>query len=208
MLGSNCAQGFMGPETLYLRAQAIDFVDDVTRDMLTEQQHIIPDMSFTSDGTLMRWMFAAEDRGTNKRTMYPEFQIWRGDGSSYTRVNTTAGMQPTVTDHLNVYEYVLADPWPVQDGDILGIFLPKDKDNTRLSLYFQESTGPVNYIQDTSGALYTFFTAGADVISLNLLPLVVVEFSELSCISITMKTCLPLMFSQSNKHFTICHHIW
>ena len=167
----------MEPEALYLRARAIDFVDDVTRDMLDEQQHIIPDMSFTSDGTLMRWRFAAEDRGTNKRTMYPEFQIWRGDGSSYTRVNTTAGMQPTVTDHLNVYEYVLADPWPVQDGDILGIFLPKDKDITRLSLYFQESTGPVNYIQEeTPSALDSFSIAGADV--MNLLPLVVVEFSE------------------------------
>ena len=162
----------MEPEALYLRARAIDFVDDVTR--LAEQQHIIPDMSFTSDGTLMRWRFAAEDRGTNKRTMYPEFQIWRGDGSSYTRVNTTAGMQPTVTDHLNVYEYVLADPWPVQDGDILGIFLPVDG-NTRLSLYFQESTGPVNYIQDTSSALNTSFT---NVMNMNLLPLVVVEFSE------------------------------
>ena len=40
----------MDPEALYLRAQAIDFVDDVTHDMLDEQQHIIPDMSFTSDG--------------------------------------------------------------------------------------------------------------------------------------------------------------
>ena len=165
----------MDPEALYLRARAIDFVDDVTRKMLAEQQHIIPDMSFTSDGTLMRWRFAAEDRGTNGRTMYPEFQIWRGDGSSYTRANTTAGMQPTVTDHLNVYEYVLADPWPVQDGDILGIFLPVNGD-TRLSLYFQESTGPVNYIQDTSSALDAFSIAGAEV--MNLLPLVVVEFSE------------------------------
>ena len=167
----------MDPEALYLRARAIDFVDDVTRDKLAEQQHIIPDMSFTSDGTLMRWRFAAEERGTNEGTMYPEFQIWRGDGSSYTRVNTTAGMPPTLTDHLNVYEYVLADPWPVQDGDILGIFLPVDGD-THLSLYFQESSGPVNYNQGTSSALDVFSTTGADVMNLNFLPLVVVEFSE------------------------------
>ena len=83
------------------------------------------------------------------------------------------GLEPqgcVCADHLNVYEYVLADPWPVQDGDILGIFLPVDGD-THLSLYFQESSGPVNYNQGTSSALDVFSTTGADVMNLNFLPL-------------------------------------
>ena len=72
--------------------------------------------------------------GSNSRELYPEIQVWRlsqnesdpqSSGDTYVKLasigNQTA---PRFSGYINVYEYVLETPWPVEEGDVLGYYQP------------------------------------------------------------------------------------
>ena len=136
------------------------------------QQTIIPDINFTTSGSVVRLTFAAQYR--ESATQYPELQVWRNMTGTFVKVGNTSNMEPVQTAYLNVYEYVLDPPLPVLAGDVLGIYQPPENES-RVHLTFLEDTGPVNWYRDsTSGPLDTFMIDTQT--QRNMLPLVAVAF--------------------------------
>ena len=78
----------------------------------------------------------------------PELQIWRNTGgSNYTRIGFSrlpAG--PLVS---NTTEYIPNPPLEFQEGDILGVYQPRNDDSTFV-IYNQEFNGPANYREGSS----------------------------------------------------------
>ena len=80
------------------------------------------------------------------KTRFLELQLWqKTSGNDYIRRNFSIiddGFNTTTVN--NVYEYSLNPPLEVQEGDILGLFQPREYESP-LAMYFQENSGPFNY---------------------------------------------------------------
>ena len=81
---------------------------------------VAPDLTFTTDGLLQKWMFVSED-DSSIRNGYPHFQVWRRTEQGFTAVGGTAthSSTPVRSGELNVYEYTLDPPAQVQSGDFV-----------------------------------------------------------------------------------------
>ena len=108
------------------------------------RQQITPDMKFTCDGVITSWIIGARLYPTNSH--YPEFQIWRNNGNSeYKKINgSVPELQSNLSTRINAY--TVLPPMPVQSGDILGIFIPK---NSIVSLFSETTNTPTNYYLPT-----------------------------------------------------------
>ena len=136
------------------------------------QQLIIPNMTFTRSGSVVRWTFAARFRAS--ATQYPELQVWRENTTGrYVKVGSTVNMEPIQTAYLNVYEYVLDPPLQVLAGDVLGIYQPSSR-NSRVHLLFFSDSNLVNWYTEVSTPQNSFMVTGSLIN--NVLPLVVVSF--------------------------------
>ena len=136
------------------------------------QQLIIPNMTFTSSGSVVRWTFAARYR--ESATQYPELQVWRESTTgTYVKVGSTGNTEPAETAYLNVYEYVLDPPLHVLAGDVLGIYLPSSA-NSRVQLLFLQNSSYVNWYMSASEPEDSFMVAGSQ--TNDVLPLVTVSF--------------------------------
>ena len=136
------------------------------------QQMIIPDISFTMSGSILKLTFAAQYR--QSATQYPELQVWRNMSGTFVKVGNTDNTEPVQTSYLNVYEYLLDPPLPVLAGDVLGIYQPPE-DESRVHLTFLRNTGPVNWYRDSAtGPLDTYVIDTQS--QKNMLPLVAVNF--------------------------------
>ena len=63
-------------------------------------QLIIPNMTFTRSGSVVRWTFAARYRAS--AAQYPELQVWRENTAGrYVKVASTGNVEPTQTAYLN-----------------------------------------------------------------------------------------------------------
>ena len=90
-----------------------------TRD---KRQQITPDMKFTCDGMITKWIIGAKWGGG--AALYPELQLWRKIGDdTYQKINGTLIAIETESDD-GIYEYDNFPPIPFQAGDILGVFIP------------------------------------------------------------------------------------
>ena len=163
----NCTGRFITRERLADKALFIpNFV------YMHGRQLIIPNMTFTSSGSVVRWTFAARYRAS--ATQYPELQVWRESTTgTYVKVGSTGNMEPAQTPYLNVYEYVLDPPLHVLAGDVLGIYQPSNR-NSRLQLSFLFDSNYVNWYTGVSGPQDSFMVAGSR--TNNVLPLVTVSF--------------------------------
>ena len=148
------------------------------------RQLIIPNMTFTRSGSVVRWTFAAQYSAS--ATQYPELQVWRENTTgTYVKVGSTGNMEPIQTAYLNVYEYVLDPPIQVLAGDVLGIYQPSSR-NGRVHLLFLSDSSHVNWYTEVSRPQDSFMVAGSKESSV--LPLVAVsfesegEFIHLDCI--------------------------
>ena len=105
-------------------------LDNVGGRMYTgRRQQITPDIRFTCDGMITKWIVGADWKispWSNKYRYYPEVQIWRSSGNNmYQKINGTLIIIDVETESENrVYEYDNFPPIPFQAGDILGVFLP------------------------------------------------------------------------------------
>ena len=107
-----------------------------------QQQRVFPDITFTSNGSITKWIVGA---GTGGGSSQPsELQIWRRSGSDYTKVGSTQLTAQSPTSNPNVYEYIPSPPLGFQEGDILGVY---QRDDSSIVPYYQESTGPENLRQ-------------------------------------------------------------
>ena len=153
------------------------------------QQRLFPDINFTCNGSITKWIVGAEDEDDKSLT---ELQIWRNTGgTSYTKAGFS--LLPSNTLSGTVAEYNLSTPLEFQEGDILGVYQPKH-DKSALVVYYQERDGPVNYREGNS-ALSTV-TLGRPENQYDY-PLVTVEISTGTFVS--QNILLILYFPCSNS---------
>lgn len=167
-----CASGFIDWETLTIGLQVRS---------RTQQQRIIPQLNFTCNGSLTKWIFAASWNGGNNHNLYPELQIWRPNSSdTYVKVqSSTVTLSQNLT---NRYEYIPSSPIKFQAGDIIGIFQPSQ---ARSRLYMQYYQGNIYsqlisyYFQTrTTSQFQSFSSTERRVMSEYILPLITVEISK------------------------------
>ena len=139
-IGQSCTDGFPTPEELRQKALEVNINSVVARD---RQQRVFPDITFTCNGSITKWIVGA---GTGGGSSPPsELQIWRRSGLDYTKVGSTQLTAQSPTSDPNVYEYIPPSPLGFQEGDILGVY---QRDGSSIVPYYQESTGPENLRQN------------------------------------------------------------
>ena len=119
----------------------------MTRGSYYPNKYVFPDLQFTTDGLLEKWIFVSGN-DSPIRPYLPHFRVWRRvEDQGYVEVNGThtLGLTPVKTQYLNVYEYILDSPAQVLEGDFIGFeqldsnstsFLPLLISNTGYDLYF------------------------------------------------------------------------
>ena len=129
--------GFLTPEALRQKTLEVNINRVVVRD---RQQRVFPDISFTCNGSITKWIVGAGTGGGSSPSS--ELQIWRRSGAdSYTKVASTQLTAQSPINNSNVYEYVPSSPLGFQEGDVLGVY---QREGSSVVPYYQESTGPVN----------------------------------------------------------------
>ena len=135
--------------------------------MNKERQYIYPDMKFTCNGTITKWIYGADASDT--RTA--ELQIWRTTTNGYMKVNSIA-VNAHPSNNNNVYES--NSSLEFQEEDIFGIRIPK---TMNLELYQLKDSGPVNQYLKNNIDL-TSITTNALTSDRNGFPLVTAEISK------------------------------
>ena len=143
---------------------------------------ITPDMNFTRDGMITKWIIGA--RFWRNDTLYPELQLWRKIGSgSYHKINGTLLITETSSDN-RVFEYNNSPPIPFQAGDIVGLFIPSIWES-KIKLRSEDGHGPTNYYIETNNSVtmspYDTFDLQQNTMQIHsdvYHPLVTVEISE------------------------------
>ena len=136
----SCTTNFLSRSALRQGALNVNINDVKKRE---RQQRIFPDITFTCKGSITKWIVGA---GADNGDALPELQIWRSAGrTSYTKANFSLLSFGKPIE--NVVEYNLTTPLEFQEGDILGVYQPRD---SALDVYYQERDGPVNYEEGNS----------------------------------------------------------
>ena len=181
----NCTEEFITREIL---ADEAFFIPDFV--YMYGRQLIIPSMTFTSSGSVVRWTFAARYRAS--ATQYLELQVWRENTTgTYVNVSNTSNMEPAQTAYLNVYEYVQDPPLQVLAGDVLGIYQPSSG-NSRVQLSFLSDSNLVNWYITASGPQDTFMITSSQ--TNNVLPLVTVSFEPEGELNVYIEQIYPLLY--------------
>ena len=120
------------------------------RSFRTKRQQITPDIRFTCDGMITKWIIGAYTAGGS---FNPELQVWRNIGNDvYQKINGTFIDVTTSSRYeYSVYEYSNFSPIPFQAGDILGVLIPGDYSN--LVLLSEDTTSPTNYYLTTGSTV-------------------------------------------------------
>ena len=102
---------------------------------------MIPDINFSCNGTITRWIVGAEWKGNTDA--HTELQIWRGTSTTnqYMKVN---GTNITVSGWNTSQVYELETSLAFQEGDVLGYFQPRDM-RSQLNLYLENSGRIITY---------------------------------------------------------------
>ena len=115
------------------------------RSFQTKRQQITPDIRFTCDGMITKWIIGAYMAGGS---FNPELQVWRNIGNGvYQKINGTF-IDVTTSRPNGIYEYSNFSPIPFQAGDILGVFIP-GQNSSNLALLSEDTTSPTNYYLTT-----------------------------------------------------------
>ena len=114
---------------------------------LAQRQQITPDIRFTCDGMITKWIIGAYTAGGS---FNPELQVWRNIRNDvYQKINGTFIDVTTSSQYeYSVYEYSNFSPIPFQAGDILGMFFPRQF-SSNLVLLSENTTSPTNYYLTT-----------------------------------------------------------
>ena len=140
-------------------------------------QFLYPEMIFSCNGSVTKWIFGAEDRGDQH---YPELQIWRQlSRNSYTKIGSSSVNAGTMID-TNLYEFIPQTPLEFKERDIFGIFIPMGLASRRLVLNEQKGSGPINkQIESLTSPPSTLHSSSFSSAN-NDFPLVTVEISNLA----------------------------
>lgn len=179
-----CVSGFVSTSALTAKGSLLTDQTIAARELLEQnsQTRIIPGITFGCSGILSRLIFAAEEQQITLRMTYPEVQVWRPLFSdTYNRVQRISLANYSPGGYLNVFNVSPAEPVNIEQGDILGIYLPPSN-MSPLSLKFLQLTGgdsfPESYSQMQS---YPFSFFNVNHISTQLdysIPLLRFEMGE------------------------------
>ena len=161
------------------RIRVVLKLDPVERVATREsRQQITPDMKFTCDGIITKWIIGADWTMQGHDILYPELQLWREIGNDiYQKINGTLITIETERDD-RVYEYDNFTSIPFQAGDIFGVFVPRDGDS-KLRLRHEHKSGPTNYYLTGDYAMSLIDLKQTPTVpSATYHPLVTVEISE------------------------------
>ena len=106
------------------------------------RQYIYPDMKFSCNGSVIKWIYGAVDQNRSTGDL-PELQIWHQTGCNSYNKQGSSLVTANISIAPNVYEYYPVTPLEFQEGDIFGIHIP-DNNNSQLYLYEQRESGPLN----------------------------------------------------------------
>ena len=137
-----CECGFMSVERMRILLE-LDAVNQ--KISYPQRQQITPDMRFTCDGWITKWIIGAR---MASGSVYPEIQVWRNISNIYQKINGTSIVIPDMSGSQR-YEFNNFDPIAIQAGDILGVFLPPAT-SSRLTLLSENTTSPTNYYLTTN----------------------------------------------------------
>ena len=168
-----CGCGFMSVERMRLLLD----LDSISNPTNTERrQQITPDMRFTCDGMITKWIIGAD--WISDGFFNPELQVWRNVGNdTYQKINGTV-IDSTTGNFNRIYEYDSFSPIPVQAGDILGVFIPRTS-FSRLGLLSENMNGPTNYYLETGLNVYDMFDIQDTLVQSQVYhPMVSVEFGK------------------------------
>ena len=143
-----CKHGFMSE----LRMKVILGLETATGGPISStvsQQFLTPDMRFTCNGMITKWIIAANVNDDKPHSA--ELQLWRNTTNGvYERIN---GTQITMNASLPaVYEFDNFSPIPFQAGDFLGLYLPFSE---IIELYSEDTNSTINYYINTEGNIHT-----------------------------------------------------
>ena len=95
---------------------------------IDRRQQISPEINFTCDGMITKWIIVANSLTYTNSFFFPELQVWRNIGNDvYHKISGTHIFLPFVPQSTNtLFEYSSFDPIPVRAGDVLGVFIPDD----------------------------------------------------------------------------------
>ena len=132
-----CMNGLLSYATLRQKTLEVNINSVIAR---YEQQRAFPDIRFTCDGFITKWIVGIDPEGNGNSKV--QLQILRPNGPSncFTRVRYTEIRAITTG---NVYSQSLDPPLGFQQGDILGVYYYRS--GRRIVVYNQYSTGPRNY---------------------------------------------------------------
>ena len=109
----------------------------------------MPDINFTCDGTITRWIVGAEWEGDDTPA-YTELQIWRmSSNNEYIKI---AGTNIIVGSENDSEVYEIDNQLTFQEGDILGYFQPR-RLNSELNLHLEDSDRITTYHIDVGNTL-------------------------------------------------------
>ena len=151
----SCLNGFLSDSELVEQTRLVNINGVVRR---PEEQRIFPDIQFTCNGFITKWIVGAQLQGNANRL--PELQIWRlinGSMNMYTKTNSSLITPNAIPGSPNVHEFILSAPLQFNTGDILGVHQPRWNQN-QLLMYYQLNTGPVNYGETTTVPANSFTT--------------------------------------------------
>ena len=147
---------------------------------------IFPDITFTCDGDVVKWIMAGKWNNQNDRDQFPELQIWRlSQDTTYAKQNGTS-ITADNKEEDDIYEYILTTPLPFQSGDILGILQP-DRDVSILRVRYDKGGDSVYYYTDADVNNDTFDISG-DVETKTDIPLVTVVIGKIIIILVYIHT--------------------
>ena len=116
------------------------------------RQQITPDIRFTCDGMITKWIVGADWHDDDNDNFYPELQIWRNIGNdTYQKINGTF-LEFADSSSNRIYEYDNFSPIPFRAGDILGVFIPRTS-LSRLRLLSEDTDSPTNYYLTTENTV-------------------------------------------------------
>ena len=158
----SCLNGFLSDSELVEQTRLVNINGVVSR---PRQQRLFPNIRFTCNGFITKWIVGAETLTSGSRM--PELQIWRlnaGSTNTYTKTNSSLITSNEIPGSPNVHEFIPATPLQFNTDDILGVHQPRlgGSMSSRFVLYYQENTGPANYRQTTSDPRSSFTLSSPD----------------------------------------------
>ncbi len=157
----------------------------------SQQQRLIPGVTFTCHGFITKWILAASLSQSGFRNSYPELQTWNSsDGTTYSKQRATRFNPAGGSAEETFYEYTPDTPHEFHDGEVLGIFIPGGLRTWYYVLFESGGDLPLSYYETFSGlsGAFTdtppegdFITTAQGVLTANEIPLMAVEVCKLQC---------------------------